>query len=170
MFALRGRKTLSGEIGMAAPTGPGVTEFKECLRHLHDGNKFVALLHARRALDREPRNPFYLSYVGVLVAITEKRYAYGESLCREALAMKYNHAQLYLNLAQVCHEAGRDRDATVTLQKGFISTGHDLRICRALEKVGGRRAPVMPFVHRTNSLNRILGRLRHRLIGPRRAR
>ena len=160
---------MSGETGMAAPTGPGVTEFKECLRHLHDGNKFVALLHARRALDREPRNPFYLSYVGVLVAITEKRYAYGESLCREALAMKYNHAQLYLNLAQVCHEAGRDRDATVTLQKGFISTGHDLRICRALEKVGGRRAPVMPFVHRTNSLNRILGRLRHRLIGPRRA-
>ena len=159
---------MADEIGMATPTGPGVTEFKECLRHLHDGNRPVALLHARRALDREPRNPFYLSYMGMLVAMTEKRFAYGESLCREALAIKWNHPQLYLNLARVFHEAGRDRDAAKALQKGFISTGHDVRISRALKKVGGRREPVLPFIHRTNSLNRMLGLMRHLLIGPRR--
>jgi hypothetical protein len=59
---------MSDEIGMDAPTRAGVTEFEGYLRHLHDGDKFVALAHIRRALNAEPKNPFYLSYVGFLSA------------------------------------------------------------------------------------------------------
>ena len=161
---------MSDEIGMGAPTRAGVTEFEECLRHLHDGDKFVALAHIRRALNAEPKNPFYLSYVGLLSALAEKRYASGESLCREALEIKCNHAQLYLNLAEVYHQAGRGGDAMTTLQKGFVSTGRNGRIRRALEKIGGRRAPVFSIVNRSHPLNRILGRLRHQMIGSRRAK
>jgi hypothetical protein len=42
--------------------------------------------------------------VGMLSAVAEKRYLAGEKLCREALEMKWNHAQLYLNLAEVSYE------------------------------------------------------------------
>jgi Flp pilus assembly protein TadD len=154
------------EMGPGSPIGPGLAEFKECLRHLHDGHKGIALAHIRRALKAEPGNPFYLSYVGMLCAVAEKRYDAGEKLCREALEIKCNHAQLYLNLAELYHQAGRDGDATATLRKGFISAGRDVRIRRALEKIGGRRPPILSGLERSHLLNRILGRLRHRMIGP----
>jgi predicted Zn-dependent protease len=157
---------MSDEMGPTSPNGAGLTEFKECLRHLHDGHKGVALAHIRSALKAEPGNPFYLSYVGMLSAVAEKHYAAGEKLCREALEKKCNHAQLYLNLAELYHQAGRDGDAMATLKKGFISAGHDVRIRRALEKISRRRSPILAILGRGHSLNRILGRLRHRMIGP----
>jgi tetratricopeptide (TPR) repeat protein len=154
------------EMGPHAPTGIGRTEFAECLRHLHDEHKGIVLAHVRRALEAEPQNPFFLSYVGMLCAVVEKRYVAGEKLCREALEIKCNHAQLYLNLAEVYRQAGRHRDAMKTLQKGFVSTGRDLRIRMALEKIGGRRSPIFSNLGRCHPLNRLLGRLRHRIIGP----
>ena len=157
-------------MGPTLPGAAGITEFKECLRQLRDGHKTAALAHVRRALNSEPRNPFYLSYEGMLSAVAEKRYAEGENLCREALEMKCNHAQLYLNLAELFHQEGRDGDALATLRKGFISAGRDVRIRRALEKMGGRRPPILSMFGRGHSLNRILGRLRHQMIGPCRSR
>jgi len=154
------------EMGPHSPTGIGLAEFTECLRHLHDEHKGIALAHMRRALKAEPQNPFYLSYVGMLSAVAEKRYLAGEKLCREALEMKWNHPQLYLNLAEVYHQAGRDGEAMATLRRGFISAGRDARIRRALEKIDGRRAPILSSLGRSHLLNRILGRLRHRMIGP----
>ena len=154
------------EMGPHAPTGIGRTEFAECLRHLNDEHRGIALAHIRRALKAEPQNPFFLSYVGMLCAVVEKRYVAGEKLCREALEIKCNHAKLYLNLAEVYRQAGRHGDAMKTLQKGFVSTGRDLRIRKALEKIGGRRPPILPSLGRCHLLNRILGGLRHRMIGP----
>jgi Flp pilus assembly protein TadD len=160
---------MSHWIGTTAPEDGGMTEFKECLKHLRDGHPEEALLHARRALGIAPKNPFYLSYTGLLAALAEKRYADGESLCREALTMKHNHAQLYLNLAEVYLQAGRTSEAITILEKGLVSAGRDFRIRRALEKVGMRREPVISFLSRSNGLNRTLGRWRHHLNGPSRA-
>jgi len=101
-----------------------------------------------------------------LAAVSERRFADGEALCREALGVKCNHAQLYLNLAEVYHQAGRTSEAIDILEKGLISAGRDFRIRRALEKIGLRRSPVLPFLHRSHPLNRSLGRWRHRISGP----
>jgi len=157
---------MSDEMGPASPNGIGITEFQECLRHLHDGHKSVALAHIRRALKAEPGNPFYLSYVGMLSAVAEKRYLAGEKLCRQALEIKWNHPQLYLNLAEIYHQAGRDGEAMATLRRGFISAGRDVRIRMALEKLDARRPPILSSLGRGHLLNRLLGRLRHRMIGP----
>ena len=157
---------MSDERGPASPSGIGITEFQECLRHLHDEHKSVALAHIRRALKAEPGNPFYLSYVGMLSAVAEKRYLAGEKLCRQALEIKWNHPQLYLNLAELYHQAGRDGEAMATLRRGFISAGRDVRIRMALEKIDARRPPILSSLGRGHLLNRLLGRLRHRMIGP----
>ena len=69
------------------------------------------------------------------------------------------------NLTEVYRQEGRDGDAIKTLRKGFISTGHDVRIQNALEKIGGRRPSILPRLERCHPLNRLLGRLRHRMIG-----
>ena len=143
-----------------------MSEFKDCLKHLRDGHVDQALLHARRALGIAPKNPFYLSYTGLLAALSEQRFGDAETLCREAIEMRHNHAQLYLNLAEVYQSAGRIPEAIQVLEKGLISAGRDFRIRRALQKMGVRREPVLTFLHRTHPLNKTLGRLRHRLAGP----
>lgn len=157
---------MSHWIATESTTDAGMTEFKECLKQLRDGHPEDALLHARRALGIAPKNPFYLSYTGLLAAIAEKRYADGESLCEEAIGIRHNHAQLYLNLAEVYHQSGRTREAIDVLEKGLISAGRDFRIRRALAKIGTRREPVLSFLHRGHAINRALGKWRHRLAGP----
>jgi Flp pilus assembly protein TadD len=157
---------MSHWIGTTSPADAGMSDFKECLKHLRDGHPEEALQHARRALGIAPKNPFYLSYTGLLAALSEKRFGDAETLCREALGMRCNHAQLYLNLAEVYHQAGRTGDAIDTLEKGLVSAGRDFRIRRALEKIGVRRSPVVTFLHRSHPVNRALGKWRHRLSGP----
>jgi len=160
---------MSHWIGTTSPSDAGMSDFKECLKHLRDGHAEEALLHARRALGVAPKNPFYLSYTGLLAALAEKRFGDAETLCREAVGMKHNHAQLYLNLAEVYLQAGRTPDAINTLERGLVSAGRDFRIRRALEKIGMRREPVLTFLHRSHPINRTLGRLRHRFNGPSKA-
>jgi tetratricopeptide (TPR) repeat protein len=61
-----------------------MNEFKECLRHLRDGHADQGLAHARRALGIAPKNPFYLSYTGLLAAVAEKRYGDAEQSFKKA--------------------------------------------------------------------------------------
>ncbi|HEV3481719.1 MAG TPA: tetratricopeptide repeat protein, partial [Candidatus Acidoferrales bacterium] len=96
----------------------------------------------------------------------DRRFGDAETLCREALNLKCNHAQLYLNLAEVYNQAGRTPDAIEILEKGMVSAGRDFRIRRALERIGVRRPPLLNFLHRNHPINRMLGRLRHRFAGP----
>ena len=156
---------MSHWIGTASPVDVGMEDFKECLRNLRDGHVEEALMHARRALGAAPKNPFYLSYTGLLAALAEKRHGDAEALCEEALVMKHNHAQLYLNLAEVYHQAGRTPEAIATLEKGLVSAGRDFRVRRALEKLGVRREPVLSFLGRSHALNQALGRWRQRMNG-----
>jgi tetratricopeptide (TPR) repeat protein len=143
-----------------------MSDFKECLKYLRDGDANEALLHARRALGIAPKNPFYLSYTGLLAAVAEQRFGDGEALCQEALGMRHNHAQLYLNLAEVYQQSGRTQEAIETLEKGLVSAGRDFRIRRALQKIGTRREPMFTFLHRSHPVNRALGKWRHRITGP----
>jgi predicted Zn-dependent protease len=157
---------MSHWIGSTSPTDAGMNDFKECLKQLRDGHAQDALQYARRALGAAPKNPFYLSYTGLLAAVAERRYGDGESLCQEAVGMRHNHAQLYLNLAEVYQQCGRTQDAIATLEKGLVSAGRDFRIRRALERIGARREPVLSFLHRSHPVNRTLGKWRHRFVGP----
>jgi predicted Zn-dependent protease len=152
-----------------ASTDSGMADFKECLKHIRDGHPEEALVEIRRALKSGPKNPFYLSYAGLLAALVEQGFGTAEKLCLEALKLRHNHAQLYLNLAEVYQTAGRPQEAIDVLEKGFASTGRDRRIRRALENLGRRREPVLPLLHRNHPVNRVLGKWRHRLIGPARA-
>jgi Flp pilus assembly protein TadD len=152
-----------------SPTDSGMADFKECLKLLRDGYPDESLLHVRRALQMAPKNPFYLSYAGLLAALVERRLTNAEMLCRQALEIRHNHPQLYLNLAEVYETAGRLEDAVQVLERGLLSTGRDARIRRALNRCGVRRNPMLSFLHRSHPMNRLLGKWRHRWAGPARA-
>jgi predicted Zn-dependent protease len=139
-------------------------EFRKALGSLRDGHPRLALPHIQRASQLEEQNPFYKSYLGVTLARAERKWAEAEDLCDNALRVKRDQPQLYLNLAEVYVAAGRRQDAVETLLMGARYAQRDARIHRMLSQLSNRRAPVLRFLHRTHFLNRRLGMWRHRAL------
>src|SRR6266436_6536797 len=73
-------------------------EFKTGLTLLRDNYANKALPHMRRAVDLEKNNPYYMSYLGVVLARSEQKWGEAEKLCDSAVRMKRNQAQLYPGL------------------------------------------------------------------------
>jgi len=105
-----------------------------------------------------------MSYLGVVLARSEKKWGEAERLCDSAVRMKRNQAQLYLNLADVYKTAGRRDEAVEALQAGLKFARRDVRLTIAINKLVPRRHPVLSFLGRTHPINRQLGLLRHRTL------
>jgi Flp pilus assembly protein TadD len=121
-------------------------EFKTGLTLLRDNYAVKALPHMKRAVDLDRNNPYYMSYLGVVLARSEQKWGEAERLCDAAVRMKRNQAQLYLNLAEVYATAGR----------------RDVRLTIAMNRLAERRPPVLTFLERKHPINRQLGMLRHK--------
>ena len=139
-------------------------EFKTGLTLLRDNYANKALPHMRKAVDLDRNNPYYMSYLGVVLARSEQKWGEAERLCDQAVRMKRNQAQLYLNLAEVYATAGRRDDAVEALRSGLKFARRDVRLTIAMNKLTHRRAPVISFLARRHPLNRQLGLLRHRTL------
>jgi len=137
-------------------------EFKTGLTFLRDNYAQKALPHMRRAVELDKNNPYYMSYLGVVLARSEGKWGEAERLCDSAVRMKRNQAQLYLNLAEVYASAGRRDDAVEALQSGLKYARRDVRLTIAMNKLTRRRDPVFSFLARRHPLNRQFGILRHR--------
>jgi Flp pilus assembly protein TadD len=137
-------------------------EFKTGLTFLRDNYAQKALPHMRRAVELDKNNPYYMSYLGVVLARSEGKWGEAERLCDSAVRMKRNQAQLYLNLAEVYASAGRRDDAVDALESGLKYARRDVRLTIAMNKLTRRRPPVLTFLARKHPLNRQLGLLRHR--------
>lgn len=136
-------------------------EFRAGLAFLRGGDANKALPHLKNALEEEPANPFYVSYMGVAMAATEQKWADAEELCRSAIRMSRRQAQLYLNLAEVYVAADRKQDAADILVRGLRYAPHDQRLKIGLDRLAIRRPPIVGFLPRAHTVNRNLGRLRH---------
>lgn len=140
-------------------------EFKQGLALLRDNFADKALAHMQKAAQLEKNNPYYMSYLGVVMARSEEKWAEAEKLCDSAVRLKRNQAQLYLNLAEVYATAGRKDDAVETLQAGLKYARRDVRLNLAINRLVQRRPPVFSFLSRRHPLNRQIGRIRHRTLG-----
>jgi predicted Zn-dependent protease len=139
-------------------------EFRSGLTFLRGGDARKALLHLRRAVDHEPTNPFYISYMGVAIAAAEQKWAEAEKLCHSAMRMNRRQSQLYLNLAEVYVAADRKQDAADILARGLRYAPRDQRLQMALNHLAMRRSLVLSFLPRQHALNRNLGKIRHRAL------
>ena len=139
-------------------------EFKQGLTFLRSDYAAKALPHMQRAVELDKNNPYYMSYLGVTLARSEQRWGEAERLCDNAVRMKRNQAQLYLNLAEVYAAAGRREDAMETLQSGLKYARRDVRLSIAMNRLAKRRPPVFSFLSRRHFVNRNLGRIRHRAL------
>jgi Flp pilus assembly protein TadD len=137
-------------------------EFKQGLAFLRDDYAVKALPHMRRAAELDKNNPYYMSYLGVVLARSEEKFGEAERLCDAAVRMKRNQAQLYLNLAEVYSAAGRRDEALEVLEAGLKYARRDIRLTIAKNRLVPRKTPVLSFLSRQHPVNRQLGRIRHR--------
>ncbi|PYV12307.1 MAG: hypothetical protein DMG23_01590 [Acidobacteria bacterium] len=138
--------------------------FKEGLKALRSSYSRSALGHMRKAVELDKENPFYLSYLGLALALADQDWIEAEDLCFTAVRMKRKQPELYLNLAEVYLRAGKKEDAVWILNNGLQLTKRDPRLVRALAKLGVRRPPILTFLDRKNFFNRQLGKLRRRIL------
>jgi Flp pilus assembly protein TadD len=139
-------------------------EFRQGLTLLRDGDADTAAEVLRRAFERDPHDPFYMSYYGLSLGHAQGRWDLAERLCHTAVCRNRRQAQLYLNLAEVYLASGRRRAAADTLARALHRLPHDIRLHEEFGRLMLRRPPVLHFLPRANLLNRRLGFMRHHLL------
>lgn len=117
---------------------------------------------------RRPSDPRCQSWYGLTLILVEKNSNLGVRYCEEAVYRGggAEDPDCWLNLGRAFLALGyRDR-AVRAFEKGLEFNGDHEGLRLEMEKMGRRRKPVLAFLDRGNPLNRVLGRLRHKLSGP----
>jgi tetratricopeptide (TPR) repeat protein len=145
----------------------------ECMRTVRNHMRMGELREAYRVLQQAfmqyPENPHVLSSFGYLQAVLEKKYRAGIENCRKALSLEKRRsvtddndmpAELYLNLARAYMAAGRRKLALDSLEQGqrYDKKGE---LARELRSLGIRKRPPVPFLNRSNPINKYIGMMLH---------
>jgi hypothetical protein len=103
----------------------------------------------------------FYSYLGYGIALRDQRIEEGLKLCRHSIKVEFYQMENYLNLARTCLLANDRRGAARAVRDGLkIDPGYPALLALQ-QQLGARKSPVLPFLKRSNFLNRALGRLRH---------
>jgi tetratricopeptide (TPR) repeat protein len=147
-----------GENGL----GPGMGALEQGLAAF--AARDLPLAHAafERAHRRDPRDPRAMSWYGVTLVLVERNSNLGVLLCDQALRSSGPETELLLNVARA-HLALNQRERAVRhISRGLELRPDDPRLRAARDALGRRSRPLIPFLHRSNPANVVLGRLRHR--------
>jgi tetratricopeptide (TPR) repeat protein len=144
---------------------------KSARAHLKNGRQKAAYSILLRALVHYPDEPLILSYCGCLQAIVDKKYRSGVEACRKAIVLfkpedAYTagviYPVLYLNLGRAYLAAGRKKDAIEAFSKGRKYDRSHVEIKKELNFLGVRKEPPVPFLSRSNPINKYIGLLLHK--------
>ena len=120
-----------------------------------------AVNYLQQAVDGE-RSPEYLSQLALAVAHDRHDIKGAVALCQEAIRMEPRNPELFLRLGIVYLVADNRKDAIRIFRLG-LRVGRSPAINRWLQILGHRQPPVLPFLSRSNVLNRYLGKLRGKM-------
>jgi Flp pilus assembly protein TadD len=116
----------------------------------------------QRAHRRAGTDARAMSWYGVTLVLVERNSNLGVLYCDQALRMEGPTPELLLNQARVALALGQRERAVRALTRGLERWPDDEGLLLAKESMGWRRRPVIPFLARSNPINRWLGKLRHR--------
>ena len=144
-----------------------ITDYLEEIRqHLRKGSGESALALVRRAIEDYPSDLFLLSYRGYLTATVENKPEEGIRICRDAIerlgssvpfGSEFFYPVFYLNLGRAYLEAGRKKDAIAAFEKGLRNDPENHDILWELKKLGSRKQVPIPFLERSNPINKYIG-------------
>lgn len=135
-------------------------------------NKRKAIRVLSEALEHYPDDPFLLPYYGCLEAIANKNYNYGidtrlmsiENLKKKVpFGEHFFYPVFYLNLGRAYLVAGRKADAVDASNEGIKIDRENKALLWEIIKLGMRRKPLVPFLKKSNPLDKYIGRMLHAL-------
>jgi tetratricopeptide (TPR) repeat protein len=161
----------SGKTGPSAPSGPeGETTPAHYLRamkaHLRGGRQKDAFALLQQASVRYPDDPLILSYYGCLQAIVDKKYRSGVENCKKAIVLLKKKESFeeellfpvfYLNLGRAFVAARKKKDALNAFHQGLSYDDSNSEILKELRGLGERKPPPVPFLDRSNPVNKYIG-------------
>jgi tetratricopeptide (TPR) repeat protein len=148
------------------------TKPREYLRavkaHLRDGKQKEAFRLLQQASVHFPDDPVVLSYFGCLQAVVDKKYRSGVETCKKAIAQlrqkesfeeEVLYPVFYLNLGRAFMAAGKKKDAIDSFNKGLKYDSSNGELRKELRKLGERKKAPVPFLDRSNPINKYIGML-----------
>jgi tetratricopeptide (TPR) repeat protein len=138
--------------------------------HLRKGNQKAAFSLLQQASIQYPDDPFILSYFGCLQALVDKKYRAGVEKCKQALSLirkqssfgeEMMYQVFYLNLGRAYLSAGKKKDALDAFQKGLKYDNSNADIRMELRELGSRKKTLVPFLDRSNPINKYIGLILH---------
>ena len=142
--------------------------FSEVQQLLRRGKGRQALDTLREGLEGYPTDAFLLSYYGCLIAIVENNTREGIAICENAIraldtsmpfGSEFFYPVFYLNLGRAYLKAGRKAETIKAFQQGLKSDPENSDILWELKKLGSRKKPPVPFLKRSNPINKYIGML-----------
>jgi Flp pilus assembly protein TadD len=122
-----------------------------------------AIRHLREALAIAPDNPTYLSTYGYCLARENEAFSTAVNLCRRAVKLKPGDPDLLVNLGRVLRLSGDKNNAHLAFLEAWERKKGHVGAATELRRMGVRRPPVLPFLSRSNPINKYLGMVRARL-------
>lgn len=142
--------------------------FDEVKQLLRRGNSKSALATLEQALDKFPGDPFFLSYYGCLVAHVENKPKEGIKICEDAIkelnksipfGSDFFYPVFYLNLGRA-HMKGNDKKGAISaFKRGLKIDPDNSDLLWEMKKLGMRKSPPVPFLKRSNPINKYIGML-----------
>ena len=145
--------------------------FRQVKTHLREGKQREAFTILQEAVLIYPNEPTLMSYYGYLLALVDKKYRMGIDTCLKAienLRTLEKHCEkrdvssaypvFYFNLGKAYSAAGRRKESLDALHKGLSCDPSNGDIRKELQRMGVRRKkPPIPFLDRSNPVNKYLG-------------
>jgi tetratricopeptide (TPR) repeat protein len=136
--------------------------------HLKAGKQKEAFKLLQEASFQFPDDPLVLSYYGCMQAVVDKKCRSGVDNCRKALVLlkrkelfeeEILYPVFYLNLGRAYVAAGKKQDALTAFYDGLqYDRGHS-ELKKELRALGERKQPAIPFLDRSNPINKYIGML-----------
>lgn len=122
---------------------------------LDEGNTLSALYYFEKALSIE-QSPAITTYFALCIAKERGQVNKAISFCKEAIEKEPENPVLYLNLGRIYLFSNKKNEAIEIFREG-LRQGTNPQIVEELNRLGTRKPPVLPFLKRSNPLNKYLG-------------
>jgi len=124
---------------------------------LTTGNTAQALEYFAQGIALE-RNPLYFCTLAFCLEKGKGEFSRAISLCKEAVRSDPKNVVHFLQLGRIHILEGKKNDAIRIFRLG-LRIEKDPALIRELNRLGCRTNPVIPFMARSNPLNKYLGKL-----------
>jgi predicted Zn-dependent protease len=130
--------------------------FDKAMDAMKSGNSGEAVHFLEQAVGLE-RRPLFCSNLAVCLAKDKNDVKRAISLCKEAIKSEPKNSIHFLHLGKVHLLANQKKEAIRIFCMG-LRHSENRDIIAELNRIGRRRPPVIPFLDRSNPLNRVLGK------------